>query len=636
MAQQERRADHGPEALYALRHSTAHVMAGAVLELFPEAKFGFGPPVVDGFYYDFDLPRPLLPDDLGRIEERMRAMVRRDAPFEHRDMSVPAALRFFRERGQDYKVDQIEKLDETVADGAVSIYEHGGFVDLCRGPHVPTTGAIGAFKLLSVAGAYWRGDEKNRQLQRVYGTVWPSQPDLDAYLERLKEIERRDHRRLGKDLELFDIDEELGSGLVLWLPNLAIVRQELETWWRRVHQERGYTLVYTPHIGHERMYQRSGHLEKFAENMYGPLLLDEAAHGGSSSDGGAPRSSFWIKPMNCPGHIKVYQARGRSYRELPLRIGELGTVYRYERGGSLHGMLRVRGFTQDDSHIFCTWQQAQSEIAGVYDLVTEFLRVFGYRDAVVYLSTRPEKRLGTDQAWDQAEGALRSALEARGVDYRIDEGGGTFYAPKIDFKVRDAIGREWQGPTIQVDMQLPERFDVTYVSQHGQRERAVMIHRVLFGSLERFVGGLIEHYAGNFPLWLAWDQVALIPVRESARAYAEEVAALLRGKGIRVALDPEPGDLRAKVRDAQARRPNYILVVGDKEAAARQLSVRKRGAGGAPAPPGGPSPRPPEERGVALDDFVARVVLERDTKALPHDFDPGTPPDLPPLEAAGA
>ena len=635
MAQQERRADHGPEALYALRHSTAHVMAGAVLELFPEAKFGFGPPVVDGFYYDFDLPRPLLPDDLGRIEERMRAMVRRDAPFEHRDMSVPAALRFFRERGQDYKVDQIEKLDETVADGAVSIYEHGGFVDLCRGPHVPTTGAIGAFKLLSVAGAYWRGDEKNRQLQRVYGTVWPSQPDLDAYLERLKEIERRDHRRLGKDLELFDIDEELGSGLVLWLPNLAIVRQELETWWRRVHQERGYTLVYTPHIGHERMYQRSGHLEKFAENMYGPLLLDEAAHGGSPSDSGAPRSSFWIKPMNCPGHIKVYQARGRSYRELPLRIGELGTVYRYERGGSLHGMLRVRGFTQDDSHIFCTPQQAQSEIAGVYDLVTEFLRVFGYRDAVVYLSTRPEKRLGTDQAWDQAEGALRSALEARGVDYRIDEGGGTFYAPKIDFKVRDAIGREWQGPTIQVDMQLPERFDVTYVSQHGQRERAVMIHRVLFGSLERFVGGLIEHYAGNFPLWLAWDQVALIPVRESARAYAEEVAALLRGKGIRVALDPEPGDLRAKVRDAQARRPNYILVVGDKEAAARQLSVRKRGAGGAPAPPGGPSPRPPEERGVALDDFVARVALERDTKALPHDFDPGTPPDLPPPEGAG-
>lgn len=610
MAKQERKADHGPDALYALRHSTAHVMAGAVLELFPEAKFGFGPPVADGFYYDFDLPRPLTPDDLERIEERMRAMVKRDAPFEHRDLPVPEALRFFGERHQTYKVDQIEKLDETVADGAVSVYQHADFVDLCRGPHVPTTGRIGPFKLLSIAGAYWRGDERNPQLQRVYGTVWPSQAELDAYLERLREIERRDHRRLGKDLELFDIDEELGSGLVLWLPRLAIVREELEAWWRRVHHERAYALVYTPHIGHERIYQRSGHLEKFGENMYGPLVLDQ---------------NFWIKPMNCPGHIKVYQARGRSYRELPLRIGELGTVYRYERGGALHGMLRVRGFTQDDSHIFCTPAQAQAEIAGVYDLVMEFLRVFGYRDPVVYLSTRPAKRLGSDAAWDQAEASLREALESRGVDYRLDEGGGTFYAPKIDIKVKDAIGREWQGPTIQIDLQLPDRFDVTFVNEQGQRERGVMIHRVLFGSLERFVGGLIEHYAGSFPLWLNWDQVAIIPVRESARAYADEVAALLRSRGLRVALDPQPGDLRAKVKEAQAGRPNYILVVGDKEAAARQVSVRRRGAG-----------QGQEERGVALDDFVARVIEERDTKALPHDFDPGQPPDIVPLEAAGA
>ena len=630
MAKQERKADHGPDALYPLRHSTAHVMAGAVLELFPEAKFGFGPPVADGFYYDFDLPRPLTPDDLGKIEERMRAMVKRDAPFEHRDMPVPEALRFFGERQQSYKVDQIEKLDETVAHGAVSVYEHPGFVDLCRGPHLPRTGGIGPFKLLSIAGAYWRGDEQNPQLQRVYGTVWPTQEELDAYLERLREIERRDHRRLGKDLELFAIDEELGSGLVLWLPNLAVVREELEAWWRQVHHERGYTLVYTPHIGHERVYQRSGHLEKFGESMYGPIQLDDGrggSSGGEAPGAGAPGRaatwSFWIKPMNCPGHVKVYQTRGRSYRELPLRIGELGTVYRYERGGALHGMLRVRGFTQDDSHIFCTPAQAQAEIAAVYDLVMEFLRVFGYRDPVVYLSTRPEQRLGTDDAWDAAEGALRSALEARGVDFRIDEGGGTFYAPKIDFKVKDAIGREWQGPTIQIDMQLPDRFDVTYVSEQGGRERAVMIHRVLFGSLERFVGGLIEHYAGNFPLWLAWDQVAVIPVRESARAYADEVAALLRAKGLRVALDPQPGDLRAKVRDAQTRRPNYILVVGDKEAAVRQVSVRKRGAG-----------QGQEERGVALDAFVARVVEERDAKALPHDFDPGTPPEVPPLEAA--
>jgi len=610
MAKLDRKADHGPEALYALRHSTAHVMAGAVLELFPEAKFGFGPPVADGFYYDFDLPRALTPDDLAKVEERMVAMVKRDVPFQRRDMPVPEALRFFGERKQDYKVDQIQKLDETVADGAVSVYEHEGFIDLCRGPHVARTGEIGPFKLLSIAGAYWRGDEKNAQLQRVYGTVWPSQAELDAYLERLKEIERRDHRRLGKDLELFDIDEELGSGLVLWLPNLAIVREELETWWRRVHHERGYQLVYTPHIGHERIYQRSGHLEKFGENMYGPLVLDQ---------------NFWIKPMNCPGHIKVYQARGRSYRELPLRIGELGTVYRYERGGSLHGMLRVRGFTQDDSHIFCTWAQAQQEIAGVYDLVMEFLEVFGYRDPVVYLSTRPEKRLGSDADWDKAEETLRQALECRKVKFLMDEGGGTFYAPKIDIKVKDAIGREWQGPTIQIDMQLPERFDVTYVNEQGQRERAVMIHRVLFGSLERFVGGLIEHYAGNFPLWLAWEQVAIIPVRESARAYADEIAALLRARWIRVALDPQAGDLRTKVREAQHARPNYILVVGDKEAAARQVSVRKRGAG-----------QGQEERGVALDDFVTRVVQERDAKVLPHDFDPGEPPDIVPLEDAGA
>ncbi len=613
MAKQERKADHGPDALYALRHSTAHVMAGAVLELFPEAKFGFGPPVADGFYYDFDLPRALTPDDLATIEERMAAMVKRDVSFEHRDMPVPEALSFFGERGQDYKLDQIQKLDDTVANGSVSIYEHEGFVDLCRGPHVPSTGKIGPFKLLSIAGAYWRGDEKNPQLQRVYGTVWPSQSELDAYLERLREIERRDHRRLGKDLELFDIDDELGSGLVLWLPKLAIVREELETWWRRVHHQHAYQLVYTPHIGHERIYKRSGHLEKFGENMYGPLSLDDGTQ------------NFWIKPMNCPGHIKVYQARGRSYRELPLRIGELGTVYRYERGGSLHGMFRVRGFTQDDSHIFCTAAQAQAEIARVYDLVVEFLAVFGYRDVVVYLSTRPAKRLGSDEDWDRAEGALRQALECRKVEFRMDEGGGTFYAPKIDFKMRDAIGREWQGPTIQIDLQLPERFDVAYVNDHGQRERAVMIHRVLFGSLERFVAGLIEHYAGNFPFWLAWEQVAVIPVRETARAYADEVAALLRGKGLRVALDPQPGDLRAKVRDAQASRPNYILVVGDKESAARQVSVRKRGAG-----QGG------EERGVALDDFVARAVEERDSKALPHDFDPGTPPETPPLDAAGA
>jgi threonyl-tRNA synthetase len=598
MVKTDRKPDHhGDEKLYALRHSTAHVMAGAVLELFPEAKFGFGPPVADGFYYDFDLPRALTDDDLPRIEERMRAMVARDLPFQHREMSVPEALEFFRGRHQDYKIDQIEKLDEEVTDGSVSIYQHGEFIDLCRGPHVERTGKVGAFRLLSVAGAYWRGNERNPQLQRIYGTVWPTQKELDAYLEKLKEIERRDHRVLGRDLELFRIDEELGSGLVLWLPNLSIVREELEAWWRTVHRERGYTLVYTPHIAHEKTYLRSGHIEKYGENMYGPLLLDEGMQ------------RFWIKPMNCPGHIKVFQSKVRSYRELPLRIGELGTVYRYERGGTLHGMLRVRGFTQDDSHIFCSWAQAEEEIGKVFDLAMEFLRTFGYRDPRIYLSTRPERRLGTDEQWDRAERALAEALSARDVPYEVDEGGGVFYAPKIDIKVMDAIGREWQGPTIQIDLNLPERFDVTFVNEKGERERAVMVHRVLFGSLERFVGGLIEHYAGNFPLWLNWEQAAVIPVRESAAPYAAEIAKRLRAAGFRVHLDDQPADLRSRIREAQHRKASYMLVVGDKEAASGTVSVRRRGAA-----------QGEEERGVTVDELIARLGKERDTKALPPDF----------------
>jgi threonyl-tRNA synthetase len=589
-----RKPDHGPDDLYALRHSTAHVMAGAVLELFPEAKFGFGPPVTDGFYYDFDVPRALQPDDLAKIEERMRAMVKKDVPFERSEMDVPQALAFFSEKHQDYKVDQIQKLDETIEDGKVGVYTHDSFVDLCRGPHVERTGKIGPFKLMSIAGAYWRGDEHNAQLQRIYGTVWPTQADLDAYLEKLKEIERRDHRVLGRDLELFRIDEELGSGLVLWLPNLSIVREEIENWWRAEHRKRGYTLVYTPHIASEKIYQRSGHLEKYGENMYGPLVLDE-------------NQNFWIKPMNCPGHIKVFQSKVHSYRDLPLRIGELGTVYRYERGGALHGMLRVRGFTQDDSHLFCAWDQVQEEVGKVFDLALEFLSIFGYTDPAVYLATRPEKRLGTDDLWDKAEDALRKALGVREVPYKLDEGGGVFYAPKIDIKMRDAIGREWQGPTIQIDLNLPERFDVTFVNEQGQRERAVMIHRTLLGSMERFVGGLIEHYAGNFPLWLAWEQVAVIPVRETARPYAEEVATALRERGLRVGLDVQAGDMRTRIKEATERKANYILVVGDREAAARQVSVRRRGSR-------------EEERGVALDAIVDRLVAERDSKQLPADF----------------
>ncbi|MDE3192887.1 MAG: threonine--tRNA ligase [Chloroflexota bacterium] len=601
-----RRAGHGEEdPLQPLRHSTAHLMAGAVLDLFPGTKLGIGPAIKDGFYYDLETPRPIVPEDLSRIETRMREVAKADVPFERSELPRDEALRLFRASGQDFKVDLIQSFDQ--AEGAeataVSIYRHDDFVDLCKGPHVDRTGRIKAFKLMSIAGAYWRGDETRPQLTRIYGTVWPSQKELDAYLERLKEIERRDHRVLGRELELFRIDEELGSGLVLWLPRLSIVREELESWWRRVHHARGYTLVYTPHMAHERTYQRSGHLEKYGENMYGPLLLDEGTQ------------RFWIKPMNCPGHIKVFQSRVRSYRELPLRIGELGTVYRYERGGTLHGMQRVRGFTQDDSHIFCTPAQAQEEIGKVFDLAMEFMRLFGYTDPVIYLSTRPERRLGTDEMWDTAEKALRDALGVREVPYKTDQGGGVFYAPKIDIKVKDAIGREWQGPTIQIDLNLPERFDVTFVNERGERERAVMIHRVLFGSLERFVGGLIEHYAGNFPLWLNWEQVAIVPIREDAMDYARSVAGRLVERGIRVHLDEPPlADMRERIREAQHRRAGYLVVVGGKEAETGTVSVRPRGAG-----------KGQEERGVLLDAFVERVVRERDTQALPADFAPAEP-----------
>ncbi|MBM4362670.1 MAG: threonine--tRNA ligase [Deltaproteobacteria bacterium] len=590
----ERKVDHGDDALYPLRHSTAHLLAGAVMALFPDTKLGFGPPVANGFYYDFDLTHPLTPEDLVKIEAQMRGDVRANLEFVTSRKPAAEARSFFAEQGQAYKVDQIDKLEAGVGDGEVGLCTHGAFVDLCRGHHVRRTGELGHFKLLSVAGAYWRGDEKGPQLQRVYGTVWPTKAELDAHLARLAEAERRDHRRLGADLELFRIDEELGSGLVLWLPNGSVLREELETWWRQIHRERGYDLVYTPHIANERIYQRSGHLGKYGDNMYGPLALDQ---------------SFWLKPMNCPGHIKVFQSRVHSYRELPLRIGELGTVYRYERGGTLHGMLRVRGFTQDDSHIFCSTAQAQAEVAKVLDLSFEFLRTFGYGNPRIYLSTRPEKRLGTDAQWDQAEGALREALERHELEYEIDEGGGVFYAPKIDIKVLDAIGREWQGCTIQIDLNLPERFDVTFVNDQGQRERAVMIHRVLFGSMERFVGGLIEHFAGNFPLWLSPTQVAVIPVREDARGYADLVATTLRKRGFRVWLDPQPGDLRNRVKEATQMKASYALVVGAREAEARTVSVRRRGAA-----------QGEEERGVALDAFVERLAQERDAKALPADF----------------
>ncbi len=613
MANERRGRDPG-DPTYALRHSTAHVMAGAVVELFPEAKYGIGPPIADGFYYDFDLPRPLAPDDLARIEEKMRETVRRDVPFERSEMDAPTARGFFAERGQDYKVELIEGLEESVGGNRVGIYTHGEFVDLCRGPHVERTGQIGPFKLVSVAGAYWRGDERRPQLQRIYGTVWPTQAELDSYLAHLKEIERRDHRKIGRELELFEIDADVGGGLVLWLPNGSVIRETIEEYWRKLHRERGYTLVYTPHLGSERLYTRSGHLANFRESMFGPIELDEGRAGGSPG-AGASGSSFWVKPMNCPGHIKVFQSRVRSYRELPLRIGEISTVYRNERGGTLHGLLRVRSISQDDAHIFCTRDQIEGEVGRVLDLALEVYALFGFRSSF-NLSTRPEKRLGEDAEWGAAEATLRHALEERGFAYRVDAGGGAFYGPKIDVMVTDAIGREWQLCTIQLDFQQPQRFDIEFVNDRGERERAVMIHRVILGALERFLGVLIEHFAGNFPLWIAPTQVAVLPVREAARPYAEAVASRLREAGFRVWLDEQPSDLRALVKEGQRRKANYMAVVGPNEAEARTVSVRRRGAAGR----GGSSV---EERGVPLDAFVARLVDERDRRALPHDFTAG-------------
>ncbi len=585
------------EELVPLRHSTAHVMAGAVLELFPQAKLGIGPAIKDGFYYDFDLPRALTPEDLAAIEAKMREVVRLNAPFERSEMPRDAGLRFFRERGQELKVELIEGLeeDEGAAGAVVSTYRHADFIDLCKGPHVARTGEVGAFKLMSVAGAYWRGDEKRPMLQRIYGTAWPSQADLKAYLEQLAEIERRDHRVLGKRLELFMIDDEVGAGMVLWLPNGAVIREELENWWRQQHHERGYNLVYTPHLGTARLYAHSGHLENFAESMFGPIELEP---------------DFYVKPMNCPGHIKIFQSRVRSYRELPLRIAEIGAVYRNERGGTLHGMLRVRSITQDDSHVFCMRAQLQSEIEARIDFEIEMLRVFGY-DFRIELSTRPEKRLGDDALWDDAEGVLRQAVEAKGLQAHLDKGGGAFYGPKLSFMLLDAIGREWQGCTIQLDYNLPERFDITYDNATGERERPAMIHSVLYGALERFVGGLIEHYAGNFPLWLSWLQVVVISIRPEQNDRAREIVAALRERGFRAEADDRPTDMRAKIKHAQERKANYMLLVGKREAESGMVSIRPRHG--------------EQQQAVPLGELIARLESERRTMELPADFQAAVP-----------
>jgi len=563
---------HDEDKVYRLRHSTAHVMAQAVLEMFPEGKLAFGPPVENGFYYDFDLPRPLTTEDLIEIERGMKAIIKGDFPFVARDVSADEARKLF--ANQPFKLDQINKLasgeeDEHGEAGAqpvnsLSIYTHDRFTDLCRGPHVARTGEIpaDAFKLLNVAGAYWRGDEKQPMLQRIYGTVWLTAEELKAHLAWLEEVDRRDHRRLGKELDLFSFHEEAGAGLVYWHPKGARTRAIIEDFWRQQHYRGGYEIVYSPHIGRSRLWEMSGHLDFYADSMYSPMDIDGL--------------DYYIKPMNCPFHIMIYQSRRRSYRELPIRWAELGTVYRYERSGVLHGLMRVRGFTQDDAHIFCTPEQIEDEILEVLRFSISLLKAFGFAEFKAYLATRPAKAVGEPARWDQAIEALKRAIAVEGLPYEIDEGGGAFYGPKIDLKLRDALNREWQMTTIQFDFNESERFDMTYVGADGLDHRPYMVHRALLGSIERFFGVLLEHYAGAFPAWLAPVQAIVIPIADRHNDYAQQVAAQLRGADLRVEVNDSGDRMQAKIRAAQLQKVPYMLIVGDREMQNGAVSVRLR------------------------------------------------------------
>jgi threonyl-tRNA synthetase len=543
-----------------MRHSASHVMAEAVKMLFPEAKFGIGPPIEDGFYYDFDLPRPLVPEDLAAIEKNMQKCVAAKEPFVREEMDREKARQLF--AAQPYKVELIDDLP----DRTVTIYRSGSFVDLCRGPHVASTGEIGAFKLLSTAGAYWRGDEKRPMLQRIYATAFETQAELDAHLKKLAEIEARDHRRLLKQLDLLSFHEDAGPGLAYWHPKGGLVRVLIEDYWRKRHLEGGYDIVFTPHIGRAHLWETSGHLGFYKDSMYSPMQIDE--------------QDYYIKPMNCPFHILIYKTRLRSYRELPLRWAELGTVYRYERSGTLHGLLRVRGFTQDDAHIICTPEQIEDEILRVLDFCTSILRAFGFEDYKVELSVRdpanPGKYAGSDAMWGQAERSLVRALDARSLPHERKEGEAVFYGPKIDVKIKDVLGRYWQCSTIQFDFNLPERFDMTFIGEDGKEKRPYMVHRALMGSLERFFGVLVENCSGAFPVWLAPVQVMIVPIADRHLDYARKVEAELKSDGLRVQIDARSERMNSKIREAQLQKIPYMLVVGDKEVAEEAVSVRLR------------------------------------------------------------
>jgi len=556
------RLGHENDPLEKARHSCAHIMASAVQCLFPGTKVTIGPVIEDGFFYDFAAEKPFTPEDLIKIEEKMNELVKKDLPFQRKVLSRDEAISLFRGKGENFKVEIIEGLPQGEE---ITVFQHGDWMDLCKGPHVETTGQIKAFKLLSVAGAYWRGDEKRERLQRIYGTAFLSPKDLENYLNRLKEAEARDHRKLGKELDLFSTLEEDGAGLILWHPKGARVRKAIEDYWREAHVKGGYEIVFTPHIAHRSVWKTSGHLDFYKDYMYSAMEMEGV--------------DYQLKPMNCPFHIKIYKTHLHSYRELPFRWAELGTVYRYERSGVLHGLLRVRGFTQDDAHIFCRPDQLESEVATVLNFVFTMLRTFGFEDFEVYLSTRPEKSVGSDENWSHATEALKRALEGSKIAFEIDPGEGVFYGPKIDVKIKDQIGRAWQCSTIQVDFNLPERFELEYVADDGSRVRPIMVHRALLGSLERFFGVLVEHYAGAFPVWLAPVQAILITISDKEVPFAEEVAAKMRAKGIRVEIDSRVEKLGHKIREAELKKIPYMAVIGGKEREAGTLSIRSKKKG---------------------------------------------------------
>lgn len=595
------------EGLQVLRHSTAHLMAAAVQALFPEAKFAIGPAIEDGFYYDMELPRPLAPEDLPILEAKMRELAAQRHPYQRSEMSLADALAWARENRQDFKVEILETIAQSrepraqsreeevegltgeveAGTATVSFYQTGSFVDLCRGPHVPDTSWLTAFRLTHIAGAYWRGDERRPMLQRIYGTAFHTQEALEQHLFRLEEARRRDHRRLGRELDLFSVADEVGGGLILWHPKGGIIRKIIEDFWRDEHLANGYDLVYTPHVGRAKLWQKSGHLDFYQDLMY-PRMEGEG-------------NDYYVKPMNCPFHIMIYQSKVRSYRDLPLRFAELGTVYRFERAGVLHGLLRVRGFTQDDAHIFCTAEQMDEEITRAVRFSLFFLRTFGFKDYEVYVATRPEKFVGEPGQWDVATEALKRAAERAGQTYELDPGGGAFYGPKIDIKVKDALGRPWQCTTVQFDFNLPERFGISFVGEDNRQHRPFMVHRALLGSMERFLGVLIEHYGGAFPAWLAPVQVRLLPVADRHHAYAASVVARLRADGLRGEVDTRNEKIGFKIREAEVQKIPYILVVGDKETAAGTVSVRLRGG---------------QDRGVMpLADFVRSLATESKPQA---------------------